>query len=181
MHANAHGAISFLNLEIVRTTGTTRHANICSVILADRWCSACFFPSLKASRLGNRSSESYGLEQVSEDCNVETLRSEDHSWQSQTASLEHAMQRYSALGFGMPEGHSKSKRMHAGCCAIITTRRRTGLATVRKKRREIHHAILSLVDISFSGIQYHSSVPHAYPTTPRPLPRAAESQAQGIV
>lgn len=70
---------------------------MCHVILADGWCSACFFPSLKASCLGNHSSESYGLEQVSEDCNVETLRSEAHSWQSQTASLERAMQRYSAL------------------------------------------------------------------------------------
>lgn len=95
---------------------------MCKVILADGWCSACFFPSLMASCLGNHSSESYGLEQVSEDCNVETLRSEAHSWQSQTASLEHAMQRYSALGFGMSEGYSKGVRMHAGCCAIITTR-----------------------------------------------------------
>lgn len=45
------------------------------------------------------------------------LRSKAHSWQSKTASLEHAMQRYSALVFGMSDGHSKSNRMHAGSCA----------------------------------------------------------------
>lgn len=91
------------------------------------------------------------------------------------------MQRYSALGFGMPEGHSKSKRMHAGCCAIIATPIEAGWSCNGEKEEEIRHAILSLVDISFSGIQYHSSVPHAYPTTPRPLPGAPQSQAQGIV
>ena len=44
--------------EIVRITGTTCHANMCSAILAGGWCSACLFLSQKASCLRNDGGES---------------------------------------------------------------------------------------------------------------------------
>lgn len=48
------------------------------------------------------------------------------------------MQRYSALGFGMPEeGHSTIDRMHARSCAIITMPMQAGWSCNVEKQEHV--------------------------------------------
>lgn len=77
------------------------------------------------------------------------------------------MQRYSALGFGMSEGHLKSDRMHAGYCAIITTAMEAGCFCNAEKQEHLHplsnhgeirHYILPSLDASFGQCANTSGV-----------------------
>lgn len=74
------------------------------------------------------------------------------------------MQRYSALGFGKPEeGHLKSKRMHAGCCAIITTPMEAGWSCNAEEQEEIRHAYFPWLTSASAGFNttrpYHMHIP----------------------